>query len=129
MRIATLRFHWVAPDAQCTSAILSSKAGSWKDLWSYVPASANARCILAALTAPESTFPRGHEPFFVATEHIQAGRPTAELVRDKYPELVRYVQGKEEYEKENRALISCDKARRMLGWREEGIVWRAEGSE
>lgn len=118
LRIASLRFHAVTPDSLCTPPILDNRKGLWKDLWGWVSLSSTATACLSALTVPEQQFPLGHETFFIVAPTTMQQRPTLELLRERFPELVDEFGGVVEG-KGNLGLISTDKARRMLGWEEE----------
>jgi len=113
LRIATLRFHAVIPDERCTAPLLEARIGSWKDLWGWVSVTATAQSCLLGLTAPLSTFPIGHETFFIVAPTTVQQRNSEELLKEKFPELV----GKMEF-KGNEGFISTKKAERMLGWKE-----------
>lgn len=110
-----MRFHAVTPDDQCTTEILAERKGHWKDLWGWVSLTATADACLRGLTAPESSFPNGHEAFFVIAPTTMQQTPSEELLATKYPELV----GKMDLEgKGNIGFISTAKIEKMLGWKE-----------
>jgi hypothetical protein len=117
LRVASLRFHAVTPDALCSTATLHNRGGLWKDLWGWVSLSSTANACLSALTVPESQFPLGHETFFVVAPTTMQQTPTELLLKESFPELVDKVKGGLDG-KGNVGLISTDKARRLLGWEE-----------
>lgn len=120
MRVATLRFHWVAPQDQTNADDLDHVGGHWKDLWGWVSLESTARSCLLGLTAPPSTFPVGtHESFFIVAPTICGKKRTAELLKQYYPEteIKRELIG-------NQGLFDCGKAKRMLGWEEHGFPWQ-----
>ena len=117
MRIATLRFHLVAPDDTVSREARHTR---WNDLWGWVSTTATARSCLLGLTAPESKFPKGHEAFFIVAPTTCRQESTRELLKEAYPEI-KDVRGKMEG---NEGLFNCEKAERMLGWTETGFEWR-----
>ncbi|ORX37019.1 hypothetical protein BD324DRAFT_600634 [Kockovaella imperatae] len=120
MRIATLRFHFVAPMDLVDADKMHKHGGAWKDLWGWVSLDDTAEACLRGLTAPTSTFPLGHETFFiVAPTHAQQC-DSLELLKTKYPDI-------KDVRKEligNTGFFDCSKAERMLGWRASGFEWR-----
>jgi hypothetical protein len=120
MRIASLRFHWVVPTHLVDRHTLHNEGGAWKDLWGWVSLGATAQACLKALTAPETTFPRGHEAFFIAARTTCQQVDSMDLLRTKYRPVqegieIRGVVGG------NASFIDTRKAERMLGWKEEGF--------
>jgi hypothetical protein len=112
MRIATLRFHAVTDDDQCTAAHLNQRGGSWKDLWGWVSLTATAKSCLLGLTAPYETFP---------TTQQQSDSET--LLMSRFPEIqdVRI-----DLKGSNVGFFDTSKAERMLGWKEgEAFWWKA----
>ncbi|OCF35069.1 hypothetical protein I316_03109 [Kwoniella heveanensis BCC8398] len=123
MRIACLRFHGVVRDDQVSPEGLEKFGDSWKDLWGWVSASAVARSCLLSLTAPTSTFPAGtNESFFIVGPTITQRTSTLRLVEDRYPEIVKNGGIRVKLEG-NQGLFDCGKAKRMLGWTENGFEW------
>ena len=120
MRIATLRFHFVAADDSVSREALHKNGTKWNDLWGWVSTTATARSCLLGLTAPESKFPKGHEAFFIVAPTICRQESTRALLKEAYPEI-KDVRGKMEG---NEGLFNCEKAERMLGWTETGFEWR-----
>jgi len=119
MRIATLRFHYVVPPKLLNPTHLDHNGTGPKDLWGFVSTPSTARACLLALTVSEEEFPKGHETFFIAAPTTCRKRETMELVKESYPEIKdfrRLLKG-------NDGLLDCSKAKRMLGWTEEGFVW------
>ena len=120
MRVASMRFHFVAPMEGISAAKMHEYMGAWKDLWGWVSADATADACLKGLTAPTSTFAIGHETFFiVAGTHCQQG-DSMTLLKSKFPEITdirKPLHG-------NDGFFDTSKAKRMLGWEEEGFPWR-----
>ena len=123
MRIASLRFHWFAPDEVCTAASLDERGGAWKDLWGWVSSTAAAQAVLAALIVPECQFPPSHEVFLIVAGTIQGQRSTRSLLAERYPEIHNEILRKDIMG--NKGLFDCSKAKRMLGWEEVGYPWTA----
>ena len=88
----------------------------WKDLWGWVSVDASASACLLGLEAPESTFPLGHEAFFIVAPTTQQQRDTTELLRDYYPELAKKWEASGM--RGNQGAFDTSKAERMLGWKE-----------
>ncbi len=119
MRMATLRFHYVVADEMLTRERLSEVRSNWKDLWGWVSLSAVARACLLGLTAPETTFPKGHETFFTVGSTIIGKEDSMQLLKEKYPEITdirKEIKG-------NDGFFDCSKAERMLGWTEPKRPW------
>lgn len=115
LRVASLRFHAVTPDDQCTPEILDARKGSWKDLWGWVSLTATSKACVSGLTAPESTFPLGHEAFFIVAPTTMQQTPSEELLISQFPEL----EGKMDLKgKGNLGFMTTKKAEKMLGWTE-----------
>ena len=78
------------------------------NLWSYIDARDAAQAVRLALESPL----KGAEVFVVANDDTVMARPSADLMADRFPDvpLNRPVEGRE-------ALMSSEKARRMLGFR------------
>jgi nucleoside-diphosphate-sugar epimerase len=75
--------------------------------WSYIDARDGARAVLAALDHPG----RGADVFVIANADTVMSRPSAELAAEQFPgvPLRGPVEG-------NQALMSSERARRVLGW-------------
>jgi len=117
LRVASLRFHAVTADDQCTTPTLHKRGGLWKDLWGWVSLSSTAQACLSALTVDEEKFPVGHETFFIVAPTTMQQTPTIDLLKEAFPELVEKYGGVVEGNG-NQGLISTAKAKRMLGWEE-----------
>ena len=126
MRIASLRFHAVTPTQYVNPRMLDEHGGAWKDLWGWVSLDATAEACLKGLLAPETTFPCGHEAFFIAAQTTCRGMNSLELLRTKFdPESEGIIiRGKVVG---NKGLFDVSKAERMLGWKEEGFLWSEAG--
>lgn len=111
MRIASFRYHWVVDSSLFNLETLHKRGGEPKDLWGYISEKDVAEATLLGLTAPEATFPNGHEAFFVVApvQHQQAA--TIPLIDKWYPN----VEKRREW-KGNEGLYDCSKAKRLLGW-------------
>lgn len=120
MRIASLRFHGVTPTRFVNRHTLHDRGGAWKDLWGWVSLDATADACLKALLAPETTFPRGHEIFFIAAKTTCQQVNSMELLRTRYdPEAEGIeIRGKVVG---NMGWFDTSKAEMMLGWKEEGF--------
>ncbi|KAI9634600.1 uncharacterized protein MKK02DRAFT_16374 [Dioszegia hungarica] len=118
LRIASLRFHWVVPTPLATPSSIASHLGSPKDLFGWVSVSSASEAVLLALTAPLTTFPAGHEAFFIVARTLCGGRTREEAIA----ELAGGVEwrGGEEGMRGNGGLFDTRKAERMLGWVDEG---------
>jgi nucleoside-diphosphate-sugar epimerase len=119
MRIASLRYHWVVEPALLSAEALDKRKGDKKDLWGYISESDTAAATLLALDAPRTTFPNGHEAFFIVSP-TQHQRSRTELLLDEfYPKAERRWAWKG-----NEGLYDCSKAERMLGWKaQEFFPW------
>jgi len=120
MRLATLRPHWVIPDTLAYDPeALHAAGGTAKDLWGWVSLSAVARAFVLGLTAPETTFPLGHETFFLVAPTIALQTSSMEMLAKTFPEaktFTREIKG-------NDGFYDCSKAERMLGWTERAFPW------
>jgi UDP-glucose 4-epimerase len=111
MTIASLRFHWVAPD-RATVVAYSTRIGdvAAKHLWGYTHLEAAARACLLSLTP---NF-QGHEAFYIVAPDTMMEMPSLELARQHFSDVpVRGNLGG------NRGFFNCDKAERLLGWKHD----------
>ena len=123
MRIASLRFHAVIPDEECTLELLHNRGGYWRDLWGWVSVSATAKACLLGLVAPYEDFPRGtHETFFIVANTTVQQTDSLALLKTKFPEITDL---RIDFAGSNVGFMSTEKAKRMLGWQEEGFLWKA----
>jgi hypothetical protein len=120
MRIASLRFHWVVPPHLVHPDILHREGGAWKDLWGWVSLGATAEACLKAITAPETSFPPGHEAFFIAAKTTCQQTETMTLIRTRYSPKREGIEIRQPL-KGNVSLFDTSKAERMLGWKEDGF--------
>lgn len=120
MRIASLRFHWVVPTPLVDRDILHREGGAWKDLWGWVSLEATAEACLKAITAPETTFPSGHEVFFIAAKTTCQQVDSMALLRSRYSTKNEGIEMRCRIEG-NRSFFDTAKAERMLGWKEDGF--------
>lgn len=120
MRIASIRPHWVIPEELAYNKDkLHAAKGDWMDLWGWVSVGAVSQAFLLALTAPESSFPLGHEAFFTVAPTMVQQASSAALIKDKFPEITDL---RREW-KSNEGFFDCSKAERMLGWTERAFPW------
>ena len=123
MRIATLRYAYVAPE-DATVDSLNNRFGSWKNLWGWVGALDTAKVTLAAITADEGAFPLGHERFNVVGPTIHGQCDAWELLGTRWPKL-QAMQGSEKWKGTNGGFWDVSKAEKMLHWQPEGYPWKA----
>lgn len=112
MRIASLRFHWLAPNRQRVEEVKAARADfGTRELWAYTLVEEGARACLLALTADFT----GHEVFYIVAPETLAETPTLALARQHYPAtpLRADLPG-------HTSFFNCAKAERVLGWRHEG---------
>jgi UDP-glucose 4-epimerase len=112
MRIASLRFHWLAPSRQRVEEVKAMRADfGTRELWAYTLVEEGARACLLALTADFT----GHEVIYIVAPETLAEAPSLELARQHYPATpVRAdLPG-------HTSFFNCAKAERLLGWRHEG---------
>ena len=111
LSIASLRFHWVSPDATVPAAMLNlPTADSAKHLWGYTRSEAAARACLAAI---EGKF-IGHEAFYIVSPVSTNDVPSLELAARWHPTVP--VTGDLSG---NKAFFDSSKAERILGWRHD----------
>jgi hypothetical protein len=80
---------------------------------------------------PAGTGWTGHETFFIVARTTCQQASSAKLVRERFPHLLQESgrlrfkdeQGNERGIRGNEALISSEKAERVLGWKEVGYPW------
>lgn len=126
MRIASIRPHWVIPESLAYNPEkLHELGGTWKDLWGWVSIGAISRAFILALTAPESTFPLGHEAFFTVAPTMCRQASSADLIKETFPEIKDL---RREW-KGNEGFYDCSKAERMLGWSERAFLWTPENKK
>ncbi|MDS0296467.1 NAD-dependent epimerase/dehydratase family protein [Halogeometricum luteum] len=124
--IASLRFPWMPTDEQMRETFVRAErtpaalreAGHFETarntLCSYLAQSDAAELVLSAVDAEFE----GHERFFAAAPDTSMDVPTAELVAELYPDA----ESRKSFEGYE-ALISTEKAERMIGWEPERS-WR-----
>jgi UDP-glucose 4-epimerase len=109
LRIASMRFHLVAPDRAFAAKIFSEEtAEQAKHLWAYTRFDAAADACLRSLEADFA----GHEVFYIVAPDTTLATPTLELARRFFPEVP--VRGDLSG---NRSFFDSSKAERLLGWR------------
>jgi nucleoside-diphosphate-sugar epimerase len=118
MTVASLRLAWVHTPASFQEQLLPM----WQDLsagasnlWSYVDARDAALAFRLALTANIT----GHEPFFIAAPDTFMKTPTAELIRQYYPETRIPADWNG-----TPSLVSTAKAQRVLGFKAQ-YTWES----
>ncbi|HVY52482.1 MAG TPA: NAD(P)-dependent oxidoreductase [Devosia sp.] len=108
IRIASMRFHLVAPDRAFAAKIFSAEtAEQAKHLWAYTRFDAAADACLRSLEADFS----GHEVFYIVGPDTTLETPTLELARKFFPGVP--VRGDLSG---NKSFFDSSKAERMLGW-------------
>ena len=124
--VTSIRFPWVASDDALRERFVEDDRsvaglrdaglfeGTRNSLFSYVHRDDAARFVVSAL---EAEF-EGHERFFLSAPDTAVEMPTADLVREHYPDA----EVRAEFE-EYDALISTEKASERLGWTPERS-WR-----
>ena len=122
MRIATMRFHWIVPEAQVDITHLDQHSSSWKDLWGFTPVTSAAQACLNALTVPESRFPPGHETFWIVADTTQKQSDSYELLHSSPLSSVTDLRA--DFRGSNRGFYDTSKAERLLGWKEVGFPWK-----
>jgi nucleoside-diphosphate-sugar epimerase len=105
----------IADYAQFPSYQADAQLRKW-NLWSYIDLRDAAAACRLALTAPAT----GATSYIIANADTVMARPTAELLREVFPEVP--VRGDTSG---NRSLFATDAARRGLGW-EARHSWRDE---
>jgi nucleoside-diphosphate-sugar epimerase len=124
--IASLRFPWMPTDEQMRETFARAErtpaalreAGHFETarntLFTYLAQADAAELVRRAV---EADF-EGHERFFAAAADTSADVPTEELVEELYPDA----ESRKSFEGYE-ALVSTEKAERMLGWEPE-TSWR-----
>jgi UDP-glucose 4-epimerase len=112
MTIASLRFHWVAPDrATVAQRYARLERPAPKHLWAHTLLDAAARACLLALSASYA----GHEVFFIIAPDTTLDTPSLELAREFFPGVP--IRGDLSG---SRSFFDSSKAERLLGWRHDG---------
>jgi UDP-glucose 4-epimerase len=106
MRIASLRFHWVAERSVAARHFDVSDATA-KHLWAYTDPAAAARACLLAVTADFS----GHEVFYIVAPDTVTDLPSRELAQRFFPHVP--IRGAFEG---NCSFFDSSRAERLLGW-------------
>ena len=87
--------------------------------WAYTDAYDLAQALRLAAESNLS----GHEVFYIAQDDNSTGRPLADLVRRHHGDAIEL----RELRRPDASGISCEKARRLLGWRGRPVVARLPG--
>ena len=130
-RISSLRFHMTCDRDE---AIPRGQKG---DLWSWTSLDDAANACLLGITANETSFQRGHEPFYILHDDLFLGKESWEVARGVYDEAIKNgmnpdtVTAKELIDlyypntkvregwfdgNPRRSLFDNAKAKEMLGW-------------
>lgn len=115
--VVSLRFPWIhTPETFATQIVplQSDPAAGASNLWSYIDARDVGAAVRLALTAGV----HGHEAIFVSAADSFMPGPSAELVREHYPQTAI-----REGFAGNASLLSGEKAARVLGFRPR-YSWR-----
>ncbi len=118
MTVVSLRLSWIhTPETfkQQLMPLWEDPAAGASNLWGYIDARDAAQACRLALTANVS----GHEPFFIAAPNTFMKLPTAELVRQFYPETKLPAEWHG-----TPALLTSAKAERVLGFRAQ-YTWES----
>jgi UDP-glucose 4-epimerase len=109
IRIASMRFHLVAPDRAWAANIFHEETEEQaKHLWAYTTYDAAVDACIRSLTADFT----GHEAFYIVAPDTTMEVPTLQLAKRFFPDVpVRGDLGG------HRSFFSSAKAERMLGWR------------
>lgn len=108
IRIASMRFHLVAPDREWAQRIFHEATEQQaKHLWAYTRYDAAVDACIRSLDADFT----GHEVFYIVGPETTMEMPTLELARRFFPDVP--VRGDLSG---NRSFFSSAKAGRMLGW-------------
>jgi nucleoside-diphosphate-sugar epimerase len=117
MTVVSLRLAWIHTPETFKEQLVplwDDPAAGAANLWAYIDSRDAAQACRLALTAQVSPggAPGAHEPFFIAAPNSFMKIPTAELMRQYYPEskLPADWEG-------TPSLFSCAKAERVLGFR------------
>lgn len=108
IRIASLRFHYVATVEEALVHFDGETVDRSKHLWAHTRPDAAVDACLKSLDA-EFT---GHEVFYIVSPNTILARPTQELARRFFPDVP--IRGNLSG---NRSFFDSSKAERMLGWK------------
>jgi UDP-glucose 4-epimerase len=107
MRIASLRFHWVAERSRAGS-VFEPTAEKAKHLWAYTDPAAAARACLLGATADFS----GHAVFYIVAPDTATDLPSRDLAQRFFPHVP--IRGAFAG---NCSFFDSSKAERLLGWK------------
>lgn len=110
IRIASMRFHYVADRGAASMAFNHETQEAAKHLWAYTTFDAAARACVMSLSA---SF-KGHEVFYIVAPNTTMDKPTLELAAKFYPNVP--IKGDLSGTK---SFFSSAKAERMLGWKHD----------
>ena len=108
VRIASMRFHLVAPRGRAVEYFHEETEEQAKHLWAYTTPDAAVDACLKSLEADFT----GHEAFYIVGPDTTMPRPTLELAKRFFPDVP--VRGDLSG---NRSFFDSSKAERMLGWK------------
>ena len=108
VRIASMRFHLVAPRERAVEYFHEETEEQAKHLWAYTTPDAAVDACLKSLEADFT----GHEAFYIVGPDTTMPRPTLELAKRFFPDVP--VRGDLSG---NRSFFDSSKAERMLGWK------------
>lgn len=112
LTIASLRYHWVTPEAPSAERVEQFKHsdGMVKNLWAYTLLSAAARACFLALNADY----KGHEVFYIVAPETMLPETSREMAQKYYPN----VEIRGDFSG-HQSFFNSSKAERLLGWKHE----------
>jgi UDP-glucose 4-epimerase len=107
MRIASMRFHYVAPGIEQAISLYRDNKEYGKFLWAWTQLEAAADACLLSLEASFS----GHEAFFIVSPTTFSPTPSLQLAAEHFPHIP--IKGDLS---DHRSFFNSTKANRLLGW-------------
>lgn len=108
MSIASMRFHYVAPNVENAISVYANLTDYGKFLWAWTHLEAAADACLLSLQAPFV----GHEAFYIVSPNTFSATPSLELAAEHLPQVP--VTGDLSGHK---SFFDSGKAERLLGWK------------
>ncbi len=113
MSIASMRFHYVAPNVEQAIAVYANYSEYDKFLWAWTELNAAADACLLSVEVPF----RGHEVFYIVSPTTSSKTPSLQLAAQHFPHVP--VNGDLS---DHKSFFDSSKAARLLGWKHPIIL-------
>jgi UDP-glucose 4-epimerase len=111
--IASMRFHYVAPNMEQAISVYANFTEYDKFLWAWTDMGAAADACLLSIEKPF----KGHEAFYIVSPHTFSRTPSLQLAAEHLPNVP--ITGDLS---DHKSFFDSSKAERMLGWKHPVVL-------